>query len=41
MTSNRPYRRAMSRAEAREEIRLGLGTQFCASAGQALLDLTA
>lgn len=31
----------MSRADAREEIRAGLGTQFCPSAGQALLDLTA
>jgi diguanylate cyclase (GGDEF)-like protein/putative nucleotidyltransferase with HDIG domain len=38
MTSNRPYRRAMSSAAAREEIRREAGRQFCPHAAAALLD---
>ena len=38
MTSNRPYRRAMSSAAAREEIRREAGRQFCPHAAGALLD---
>jgi diguanylate cyclase (GGDEF)-like protein/putative nucleotidyltransferase with HDIG domain len=38
MTSNRPYRRAMSAAAAREEIRREAGEQFCPFAAAALLD---
>jgi len=37
MTSNRPYRRAMSEAAAREEIRREAGAQFCPHAAAALL----
>lgn len=40
MTSDRPYRRALSPQRARAEIVAGLGTQFCPTAGQALLDIT-
>jgi diguanylate cyclase (GGDEF)-like protein len=39
MTSNRPYRRAMSAAAAREEIRREAGAQFCPFAAAALLDV--
>ena len=39
MTSNRPYRRAMSAAAAREEIRRGAGSQFCPHASAALLEV--
>jgi len=41
MTSNRPYRRAMSAAAARAEIRRAGGTQFCPRASAALLDVRA
>jgi HD-GYP domain-containing protein (c-di-GMP phosphodiesterase class II) len=41
MTSDRPYRQALSRAAARTQISAGIGTQFCPSAAQALLDLLA
>ena len=39
MTSNRPYRRAMSAAAARDEIRREAGAQFCPHAAAALLDV--
>jgi diguanylate cyclase (GGDEF)-like protein len=39
MTSNRPYRRAMSAAAAREEIRREAGAQFCPYAAAALLEV--
>ena len=41
MTSNRPYRRAMSAAAARDEIRREAGAQFCPHASAALLDVLA
>ncbi|HEV2785195.1 MAG TPA: diguanylate cyclase [Solirubrobacteraceae bacterium] len=41
MTSNRPYRRAMSAAAAREEIRREAGAQFCPYATAALLEVLA
>jgi diguanylate cyclase (GGDEF)-like protein/putative nucleotidyltransferase with HDIG domain len=41
MTSNRPYRRAMSTSAAREEIRREAGAQFCPYASVALLDMLA
>ncbi|MCA1657585.1 MAG: HD domain-containing protein, partial [Actinobacteria bacterium] len=41
MTSHRPYRRAMSAEEARDEIARHSGTQFCPSAAAALLDVLA
>jgi HD-GYP domain-containing protein (c-di-GMP phosphodiesterase class II) len=37
MTSDRPYRKAMSPERARAEIVGGVGTQFCPTAAQALL----
>lgn len=37
MTSDRPYRRAMSAERARAEIAAGAGTQFCPTAAEALL----
>ena len=37
MTSDRPYRKAMSAEQARDEIAGGAGTQFCPTAAQALL----
>lgn len=37
MTSDRPYRKALSSAAARAEITTNLGTQFCPTAGTALL----
>ena len=37
MTSDRPYRKAMSAERARVEIVDGAGTQFCPTAAQALL----
>jgi HD-GYP domain-containing protein (c-di-GMP phosphodiesterase class II) len=40
MTSDRPYRRALTVDAARAEIRIGLGSQFCPRAGGALLDIT-
>jgi diguanylate cyclase (GGDEF)-like protein/putative nucleotidyltransferase with HDIG domain len=39
MTSNRPYRRAMSASAARDEIRREAGAQFCPHASAALLDV--
>jgi diguanylate cyclase (GGDEF)-like protein len=39
MTSDRPYRRAMSADQAREEIARSAGTQFCPVAAAALLDV--
>jgi hypothetical protein len=39
MTSDRPYRAALTPEAARAEIEAGLGTQFCPTAGRALLDL--
>ena len=39
MTSNRPYRRAMSSAAARDEIRREVGAQFCPYASVALLEM--
>jgi HD-GYP domain-containing protein (c-di-GMP phosphodiesterase class II) len=39
MTSDRPYRQAMSAARAMEEIAQGAGTQFCPAAAQALLSV--
>jgi diguanylate cyclase (GGDEF)-like protein/PAS domain S-box-containing protein len=39
MTSNRPYRRAMSAAAARDEIRREAGAQFCPHAATALLEV--
>ena len=39
MTSDRPYRRALSHDEAVEEIERELGRQFCPSAGGALLEV--
>jgi diguanylate cyclase (GGDEF)-like protein len=39
MTSNRPYRRAMSAAAARDEIRREAGAQFCPHAAAALLQI--
>jgi response regulator RpfG family c-di-GMP phosphodiesterase len=41
MTSDRPYRRALSGNAAREEIAAGAGTQFCPTVAQALLDVLA
>ena len=37
MTSDRPYRRALSAEHARAEVVEGLGSQFCPTAGRALL----
>ncbi|MDX6690253.1 MAG: hypothetical protein QOG15_1710 [Solirubrobacteraceae bacterium] len=39
MTSNRPYRRAMSASAARDEIRREAGAQFCPHASAALIDV--
>ena len=39
MTSHRPYRRAMSPEEAREEVIRGAGTQFCPVSVAALLEV--
>ncbi|MEY2441853.1 MAG: hypothetical protein QOJ46_1279 [bacterium] len=39
MTSNRPYRRAMSASAARDEIRREAGAQFCPYAAAALLQI--
>lgn len=41
MTSDRPYRQAMSADQARAEIAAGAGTQFCPTAAQALLRVLA
>jgi HD-GYP domain-containing protein (c-di-GMP phosphodiesterase class II) len=41
MTSDRPYRKALPVDVASEELRNGLGAQFCPQAGQALIDLLA
>ena len=41
MTSDRPYRKAMSADQARAEIAAGAGTQFCPTSAQALLDILA
>lgn len=38
MTTDRPYRRALRPSEARRRIEQGLGSQFCPTAGRALLD---
>jgi HD-GYP domain-containing protein (c-di-GMP phosphodiesterase class II) len=37
MTSDRPYRRALTQAQALAEIEAGIGTQFCPTAAGALL----
>lgn len=37
MTSDRPYRQAMSDEQAQAEIAAGAGTQFCPTAAQTLL----
>jgi HD-GYP domain-containing protein (c-di-GMP phosphodiesterase class II) len=39
MTSDRPYRRALSDGDAREEVAAGAGTQFCPVVAHALLDV--
>jgi diguanylate cyclase (GGDEF)-like protein/PAS domain S-box-containing protein len=39
MTSHRPYRRALSREEARAEVARCAGTQFCPSAVEAFLEV--
>jgi len=39
MTSDRPYRRAMSAADARAELSRAAGTQFCPASAGALLDV--
>jgi len=39
MRSDRPYRRAIPREEARSRLREGIGGQFCPTAGHAFLDL--
>jgi diguanylate cyclase (GGDEF)-like protein len=39
MTSHRPYRRGMSREEARAEVARCAGTQFCPSAVEAFLEV--
>jgi diguanylate cyclase (GGDEF)-like protein len=41
MTSERPYRHAMSTEQARDEIRLHAGSQFCPAAAAALLAVVA
>ena len=41
MTSDRPYRPALAVESAREEIARGMGSQFCPTAAQALLDVLA
>lgn len=41
MTTDRPYRKALSAAAARKEIELGLGTQFCPRAAATLLKILA
>ncbi|MCW2957568.1 MAG: hypothetical protein JWP18_371 [Solirubrobacterales bacterium] len=41
MLSDRPYRRALSRKEAREELRANAGTQFCADVTRSLLGVVA
>jgi putative nucleotidyltransferase with HDIG domain len=41
MTSDRPYRSALSPDVAREQIAAGAGTQFCPSSARALLDVLA
>jgi HD-GYP domain-containing protein (c-di-GMP phosphodiesterase class II) len=39
MTTDRPYRHALPAAQARDEIRDGIATQFCPTAANALLQL--
>lgn len=39
MTSDRPYRKALSQAEAIAEVKNNLGTQFCEKAGRLLIQL--
>ncbi|MEA2122368.1 MAG: Cyclic di-GMP phosphodiesterase response regulator RpfG [Dehalococcoides mccartyi] len=39
MTSDRPYRKALSCEEAAEEIKKNLGSQFCPEFGNLFLDL--
>lgn len=41
ITSDRPYRHALTPAQARAEIAAGSGSPFCPSAAQALLDVLA
>jgi hypothetical protein len=41
MTSDRPYRSALSLDAAREQIAAGAGTQFCPSSARALLEVLA
>jgi putative two-component system response regulator len=40
MTTDRPYRRAMTRAEARRRLELGAGTQFDPDIVQTVLELS-
>jgi HD-GYP domain-containing protein (c-di-GMP phosphodiesterase class II) len=37
MTSDRPYRRALERQDARAEIENGIGSQFCPRSARAFL----
>jgi putative nucleotidyltransferase with HDIG domain len=39
MTSDRPYRKAMSREKALEEIRKNIGTQFCTEISNEFIDM--
>jgi HD-GYP domain-containing protein (c-di-GMP phosphodiesterase class II) len=39
MTSDRPYRAALSAEVAREQIAAGAGTQFCPESASALLEV--
>ncbi|MGH2955785.1 MAG: GAF and HD-GYP domain-containing protein, partial [Solirubrobacterales bacterium] len=41
MTSDRPYRPALSPEEARAEVEAGIGTQFCPQCARAFLDVLA
>jgi response regulator RpfG family c-di-GMP phosphodiesterase len=41
MTSDRPYRKALTRPQAEAEIEAGLGTQFCPTAARAFLAVLA
>jgi HD-GYP domain-containing protein (c-di-GMP phosphodiesterase class II) len=41
MTSDRPYRPAMSQEEARAEVEVGIGSQFCPRSARAFLEVLA